>query len=419
VSRAADREATLPPQSTEAGIGDGTRSAIPCLTILYHPDLRRVGERVVLDALMRNQVVELSRVTPAFAHPGSDRQVPIADPYVSANKPLRLWFRAPGHLELAPVQGARVVVAGQPLDTRRILTTSELEPGLVFTLARRVVLLLHLIDASQPPGEALGLVGKSDAIEALRCAILQVADLDVPVLIRGESGAGKEHVARAIHQHSRRAGSQYIAVNMAAIHAETAVSELFGHAKGSFTGALHRHDGLFQKADQGTLFLDEIGDTPGAVQPMLLRVLDSGEIQPLGGASRRVDTRIIAATDADLEAAREQGTFRSALLNRLAAYVLWVPPLRARRDDIPRLILHFLRSELTRTGELHRLDPPSPHQPLWFPPPLMVRLVEHHWKGGNVRHLANIVRQLVVSSRGAEVLAPDQHLADLLAPEPG
>jgi two-component system nitrogen regulation response regulator GlnG len=404
------------------GFGSAARSATPCLTVLYHPDLRRVGERVILDDLMQNKVVELSRVAPAFAHPGSERpnrRMPIADPYVSAHKPVRMWFRAPGRLEMAPSPGARATLAGKPFDSRRILSTAALQRGLVLTLARRVVLLLHAVDATLSPGEPLDLVGHSDAIETLRRAILRVADLDLPVLIRGESGAGKEHVAHAIHLHSGRAGNRYITVNMAAIHTETAVSELFGHVKGSFTGAQGSHDGLFQQADGGTLFLDEIGDTPGAIQPMLLRVLDSGEILPLGGDSQRVDARIIAATDADLEAAREQGRFRSALLHRLAAYVLWVPPLRARRDDIPRLTLHFLRKELARTGELHRLDPPSTRQPLWFPPALMVRLVEHHWTGGNVRHLANVVRQLVVSNRGADTLALDQRMADALAREPG
>ncbi len=396
---------------------------VPCLTLLYHPDLARVGQRAVLDELMRNQTVQISRLEPLFAHPssaGTDTAArgPIADPYVSASKPVRLTARWPQGIELAADKGSRLLVRGEALVGAHTIPLSDLQRGIVLVLARRVIVLLHQIDILQERADSMDLVGASDAIEGVRRSIARVADLDIPVLIRGESGVGKEHVARAIHEKSARADKPYMAVNMAAINKETAVAELFGHAKGAFTGATSRRAGLFEQCDGGALFLDEIADTPDAVQPMLLRVLQSGEIQPLGAPSLRVDVRIIAATDADLEAARERGAFRSALLHRLAGYAIQVPPLRERRDDIARLLCHFLRGELDRVGELERLAPPEGADRPWFPAKLMAQMVEYHWRDGNVRQLANAVRQLVVSNRGAEALRVDRAISELLTDAP-
>ncbi|WP_437482755.1 sigma 54-interacting transcriptional regulator [Sorangium sp. So ce1014] len=232
--------------------------------------------------------------------------------------------------------------------------------------------------------------------------------------LRGETGTGKERVAQAIHQASPRAGGPWLAVNMAALASTTAASELFGHAKGSFTGAHQRHAGLFERAQGGTLFLDEIGDMSMDVQAMLLRALETGAILPLGDTEQRaLDVRVIAATDVDLEQAVAQGRFRAPLLHRLQGYTITLPPLRRSREDIPRLLLHFLREELARVGELSRLEPTADGALPWFPRSLMVRLLQHGWPG-NVRQLRNVARQLVISSRGSDVIVVDESLERML-----
>ncbi|WP_437937203.1 sigma 54-interacting transcriptional regulator [Sorangium sp. So ce341] len=275
------------------------------------------------------------------------------------------------------------------------------------------MILVHVVTTA-PPAPRHGLVGESDALEEVLRSVARVADLQVPVLLRGETGVGKERVAQAIHQASPRAGRPWLAVNMAALAPTTAASELFGHAKGSFTGAHHRHVGLFERAHGGTLFLDEIGDMPMDVQAMLLRALETGTIRPLGeGEERAVDVRIIAATDADLEQAVEQGRFRAPLLHRLQGYTITIPSLRQSREDIPRLLLHFLREELARVGELSRLEPPVDGAVPWFPRSLMLRLIQHGWPG-NVRQLRNVARQLVISSRGSDAIVIDESLERML-----
>ncbi|NJL29729.1 MAG: sigma-54-dependent Fis family transcriptional regulator, partial [Thermoanaerobaculia bacterium] len=250
--------------------------------------------------------------------------------------------------------------------------------------------------------ERLGLVGDSESIARVRQDILRVADLGVSVLLRGETGTGKELVARAIHDASRRRRATYLSVNVGAIPATLATSELFGSAKGSFTGAVKNQEGYFLRAQGGTLFLDEIGEAPAEVQIMLLRVLETGEIQRVGAQEpQKVDVRLIAATDADLEAAIEQGTFKGPLLHRLASYEILLPPLRDRRDDFGRLLFHFLRLELEEIGEVDRLEPSTPRDQPWMPASIVARLARFDWPG-NVRQLRNTVRQLVIGSRGSD-----------------
>jgi two-component system nitrogen regulation response regulator GlnG len=218
------------------------------------------------------------------------------------------------------------------------------------------------------------------------------------VLLRGESGSGKELVARAIHDASERRSGPYVSVNVAAIPATTAAAELFGHRKGAFTGASEAHAGWFGGAHEGTLFLDEIGETPDAVQPMLLRVLETGEVQPVGGqGAKRVDVRVVTATDADLAAAANAGRFRFPLVQRLGGQVIFVPPLRERLADFGILLAHFLERELTALG-MSRPKPGEAQQP-WLPTEIVVRALAYEWPG-NVRELANFARELVLSSRG-------------------
>ena len=384
------------------------------LTLLHHPDPARVGEVARLVELLSGKPSSLSRSAPLFAAPGTiGGGAPLADPGVS-RKPVVVRPVAGGGISIEPGE-VELQIDGVPGREPRTLSDAQVEAGVVLELAGRVVVLLHGLGPPAPPTEALGLVGASEGLERTREDILRVADLDVPVLLRGETGTGKELAARALHARGKRRNGPFVSVNMAAVPPETAVSELFGHLAGAFTGATRTRDGHFVEASGGTLFLDEIADLPSEVQSMLLRALDSGEIQQLGASRpRRVDVRLIAATDADLEDRMASGGFREQLFHRLAGYQLFLPPLRERRDDLGRLLQHFLREELQNTGELRRLEPSTRGRPLWLPAELVSRLARHSWPG-NVRQLRNVVRQIVISSRGLEQVRVDSTVAGMLA----
>ncbi|PYQ61688.1 MAG: sigma-54-dependent Fis family transcriptional regulator [Acidobacteria bacterium] len=224
------------------------------------------------------------------------------------------------------------------------------------------------------------------------------------MLLRGETGTGKELVARAVHEASPRRDEPCLSVNMGAIPPSLATSELFGAVKGSYTNSVRDHLGYFQRAHGGTLFLDEIGEASPEVQVMLLRVIETGEVQRVGAPGlQKVDVRLIAATDADLEDAIEEGRFRAPLLHRLSGYELMIPPLRERRDDFGRLFCHFLAEELRTIGEEHRLIPPEDTSPLWLPTSVVARLARYSWPG-NIRQLHNTVRQMVIASRASETV---------------
>jgi DNA-binding NtrC family response regulator len=390
---------------------------VPGLTVLYHTDLRRVGERAALSGLTAGRDAALSRVGPAFAAPGQAVARPLGDVYLSRT-PLRLApGERPGSLRLLR-DGSRTPLAadGVPVEAERAISPEELERGVVLLLAERIVLLLSLIDPVGPGTlPRFGLVGESPALVRLRQEIRRVADLDVPVLLRGETGTGKELVASALHEAGSRRTRPYLAVNMAAIPPALAAAELFGAARGAFTGADRPRAGYFTRAQGGTLFLDEIGETPPEVQPLLLRALESREIQPVGGERPlTVDVRLVAATDADLEAAVADGRFRAPLLHRLSGYEILVPPLRARREDFGRLFVHFLTRELEATGEAGRLDLAAQDRP-WIPAALVARLAAFDWPG-NVRQLRNAVRQLVIAGRGAAEVELGPQLERLLGP---
>jgi two-component system nitrogen regulation response regulator GlnG len=408
----ADRETLQPAPAPRSA-----RAAPPGLTILFHPDVRRIGEQARLDDLLLGRPVSLSRHEPKFTVcPSGEPTEGLAHPSVS-RRPIQLLAAPDGGIAL-DVNTMVVAVNGVAVAGARVITRAELEQGAVIEVADHIVLLLHQLGPERE-GRAgdLGLVGEHGSIQELRDGVLRAADLDIPVLIRGETGTGKELVARAIHDASARARGPFVAVNVAAIPPSTAASELFGHARGAFTGAETAHRGYFEEAVGGTLFLDEIGATPPAVQPLLLRALESLEIQPLGSASsRRVDVRLIAATDEDLEAAISEGSFRAAMLHRLEGYQLLVPPLRERREDIGRLLVHFLRRELAGTGEMHRLLPVDGVEPSWLPASLVARLARLSWPG-NVRQLRNVVRQLCISSRGLRRVRVDTWLERLLGSE--
>ncbi|HEX5061853.1 MAG TPA: sigma 54-interacting transcriptional regulator [Kofleriaceae bacterium] len=406
-----DDASTLMPAAPRSAARAGD---VITLTIAYHPDVSRVGER----ARLEGNDLDISRSTPMFSAPGSREQRGLGDRGLSRNPIVKLVRSGEGvALELASTTPAQLdgrPLAGAGARAWQKLDQAALERGAVLEIADRVVLVVHLAAPDGERAPRCGLVGDSDSLERVRADISRVADLPVPVLVRGETGVGKELVAHALHASSPRASRQFLAINIAALPPTTAASELFGHARGAFTGATHDHDGMFARADGGTLFLDEVGETPFEIQPSLLRVLETSEVTPLGSArSRKVDVRLIAATDADLELQISESGFREALFHRLAGYQLLVPPLRDRRDDIGRLLVHFLRDELVSTGDADRLAR-QVDADLWLPSSLVARLVRHMWPG-NVRQLRNAARQLAIANRGASEVRADSALERLLA----
>ena len=235
------------------------------------------------------------------------------------------------------------------------------------------------------------LLGTSAPMRQLRALIERIADASSPVLITGETGTGKELVALAIHADSPRRDKPFIAVNCAALPEQLLESELFGHARGAFTGALQSRRGLFVEADGGTLFLDEIGDLPLALQGKLLRVLQSGEVRPVGSeTSRHVDVRCVAATHKDLSELVEKNLFRQDLFFRLDVLRAPIPALRQRTEDIPALVDHFLRKSLGGTSRSALVG---------FEAEALDFLGTCSWPG-NVRQLENLVERLVVTASG-------------------
>ncbi len=304
-----------------------------------------------------------------------------------------------------------IVDAPRILDAVRLLREGAddyvVRPADAFELRARLVRLLerHDLDSrlallqhevSRNYG-VKSLVSHSPAMRAVIDRILRVAPLRATVLVFGESGAGKELVARAIHFNSPRRDFPFLGINCAAIPANLIESELFGHEKGSFTGAHARARGKFEIAHRGTIFLDEIGETDLATQVKLLRVLEEREFMRVGGDQNvRVDVRVIAATNSDLEAMVEGGTFRRDLYYRLKVVTIHVPPLRERRGDIPALVESFLE-ELARDNAVPRKA---------ISATALEALQAYHWPG-NVRELKNILESVLVSSSGDRIEPED------------
>jgi two-component system, NtrC family, nitrogen regulation response regulator GlnG len=388
---------------------------VPALTIISHPLAHRAGERLLLDAVATGGEVGVSRNAPDFTRPGCVLGAPLGDPFVS-RRPLRFIAGPEGRLRLIIDPGGTPVIAGSRIEGSAELTAEELAAGIPLELAERVVVLVHLFDRKLCDAtDSLGMVGDSAGIRRVRAAIERIVDLPVPLLIRGETGTGKELVARAVHDRSPRRAAPFVSVNLGAMPRELAAAELFGSIKGAYTGATRDREGLFRAAHGGTLFLDEVGEASPEVQVMLLRVLETGELYPVGAEKPvAVQVRLIAATDANLEQQISDGRFKAPLLHRLAGYEVRLPPLRERREDIGLLFYHFARAELEAIGEAHRLAPEDPYARPWLPAPIAARLVRHAWPG-NIRQLRNVTRQLVISNRGQPQLRLDPHLADDLA----
>jgi two-component system nitrogen regulation response regulator GlnG len=366
--------------------------------------------------LAEGESVSLSRLSPKFTlctqSPGS-----LSDPYLTRN-PYLQFFRTAAGLDLATADSStKVQLDGKPLGARTSLSGADLSRSPILTLARRIVLCLHkaIPSSRSPEHDDLGLLGYSDGMKTVRQSILSAADVDLPVLIRGETGTGKELTAAAIAKASRRAGKPFVAINMGALPPTTAVAELFGHARGAFTGATESRDGYFVEADGGILFLDEIGLAIPDVQTALLRVLETGEVRAVGARSpRRVNVRVLAATDARLEERLAASDFSQPLFHRLSAFPIALPSLRERRQDIGLLFLHFLRQILKETGDLARLEVSPEVKHPWLSGDAMTSVALASWPG-NVRQLRNFATQLALANRGAVEARLDSTLLASLA----
>jgi formate hydrogenlyase transcriptional activator len=251
------------------------------------------------------------------------------------------------------------------------------------------------VDQDRSPRRFEQIIGNSPALESMLEQVERVAPTDSTVLIHGETGTGKELIARAIHNLSTRCGCPFIKLNCAAIPFDLLESELFGHERGAFTGAIAQKIGRFELADKGTLFLDEVGDIPPALQPKLLRVLQEQEFERLGSTrTHQVDVRLVAATNRNLVDMVKRNEFRSDLYYRLNVFPVALPPLRERRDDIPALVEHFVEIYARRMGkEIEHI-----------PSETMSALVSYQWPG-NIRELQNFIERSVILTSG-NVLHP-------------
>ena len=280
----------------------------------------------------------------------------------------------------------------KPLSTDKLLLTVE-----------NALKLSRLEDENRELRHRLGkheLVGSGPAMKKMMAQIERVAASETRVCILGETGTGKELVARAIHEKSPRRENAFITLNCAAVPAELIESELFGHEKGSFTGAAGRHLGKFEQAEGGTLFLDEIGDMPLSMQAKLLRVLEEGEVERVGGEkSIKVNVRVIVATHRNLEELAKKNEFRPDLFHRIYVFPLFLPPLRERPDDFPDLVAHFARQVAAQNGWKEKL----------FSAEAIAALHKYSWPG-NVRELRNIVERLVLLATEDSISAEDVRL---------
>jgi DNA-binding NtrC family response regulator len=291
------------------------------------------------------------------------------------------------HIEMA-VRATRLGAVDfleKPLSTDKLLLTVE-----------NVLNLRRLQEENQRLRVRLGrheIVWTGDAMRRLMAQVERVAASETRVSILGETGTGKELVARTLHERSPRQAGPFITLNCAAVPAELIESELFGHEKGSFTGAASRHLGRFEQAQHGTLFLDEIGDMPLSMQAKLLRVLEEGEIERVGGEQRiAVDVRVVVATHRNLEDLVKQGKFRQDLYHRVYVFPITIPPLRERQEDIPILVDHFARQVASQNG----------WKPMAFASEAIEELKRYSWPG-NVRELRNVVERLLLLAARDEV----------------
>src|SRR6185312_6957008 len=376
---------------------EGERRRHPALRIAWHRDVQRIGHVAVLST---SEPSDISRMSGPFD--------PVKD-VVLSRAPFFTVVDRGGKVEIRPRETRMSIeINGRPFVEPLTFSDKEVSAGVIILLAQEIVVCLHRLEFPVQRGPTLGFVGDSDAMERVRRQILSVADLDTTVLVRGATGTGKELVALAIRFGSKRATKPFVSVSLADIPGETAASALFGHERGSFTGAAQAHSGLFVQADGGTLFLDEVALAAPEVQNLLLRVLETGEVRALGSSrGRKVDVRVVAATDEKLEMAVEEGRFSEPLLHRVSGYEVRLSPLRERREDIGPLLLHFLQRELASIGESDRLEPRDLSERPWLEASDVAKIALGEVRG-NVRAIRNLAKQLVITSRGARHVRADE-----------
>jgi len=366
------------------------------------------GIRWVLDKVLREEgldVLQAGSITEAKEElANNDIGIVFLDVYLPDGNGMD--FLATGTMQMPVVLLTAETTFGHAAEAYRIGAMEYLPKPFDLDEVRQLVQRVRPVQKAPAPKPSVKekedlIIGRSQAMQDLFRTLGRVATSDLTVLITGESGTGKEMVAHTLHERSQRADKAFVAINTAAIPAELLESELFGHEKGSFTGADKTRAGRFEQADGGTLFLDEIGDMPAALQAKLLRVLEEGRVQRVGGSqSKIVDVRLLAATHQHLPDKITKGEFREDLYYRLNVIPVHIPPLRERRDDIPALALHLLNEAVEELG----MDAPI------LLDDAVDLLCQHDWPG-NVRELKNVMRRLAVLTPGASITLSDVALA--------
>lgn len=352
---------------------------VPCLGVVWHPDFSRIGDIAFLNT-GENAVSELSRALPLFKNINNGTECPLADQRISRKAVMVKYLGRSGFLITPPQSKMLVMVNGRLISEPTTVMLSDLGSDVILTLANSVILSIFMGSAtpSNAPLKA-GLLGVSAQIQQTWQVIERAGPTDLPVLIKGETGTGKELAAQALHLASGRASEAMVSLNMATLSSELGAADLFGASRGAFTGATRDRMGLFEQATCSSIFLDEIGDAPASIQAMLLRILETGEYRRVGETKlRKTSARVIAATDRALVAK----DFSQPLLRRLENIVLTMAPLRERRVDIGLMIIHFLSQQ----GNLAR----TPYMAPWIG-----SLALYSWPG-NVRELRNVVQQMAI-----------------------
>jgi DNA-binding NtrC family response regulator len=359
------------------------------LTIVWHPDLDRVGEQCI--GTSSDGVLELSRFLPLFKRPQSDG-ISLGHGGIS-RAALKIVRNESDAIEIQPPASRMVVeINGIEIYEPIRLAREQVDAGVVLGLGRAVYICLHWMFCLPKNNTIPGFLGVGNAAIKTRELIRQAANGESPVLLLGETGTGKEVAASAIHALGKRANEKLVCVNMAALNESLAAADLFGAQKGAYTGSHTARNGLFAEADRSTLFLDEIGNAPTSVQPMLLRVLENGEYRPLGAQrDQRSTARLIAATDQDLY----NESFNQALLRRLEGFIIHIPPLRARREDIGVLIVNLIRT-----------NPDKSLAEVILPPPLISQFLNYDWPG-NIRQLSHVLKRALLALQLGDLPAFD------------
>jgi len=365
------------------------------------------GIRWILDRVLQEEgleVLQAGSIEEAEAALAAEDDIGIAflDVYLPDGNGMD--FLATGALTMPVIMLTAETTFGHAAEAYRIGAMEYLPKPFDLDEVRQLVQRVRPVKEKSRPAPAVKedlIIGRSQAMQNLFRTLGRVAASDLTVLITGESGTGKEMVAKTLHERSQRADKPFVAINTAAIPADLLESELFGHEKGSFTGADKAREGRFEQADGGTLFLDEIGDMPAALQAKLLRVLEEGRVQRVGGSqSKTVNVRLLAATHQHLLQKIAKGEFREDLYYRLNVIPVHIPPLRDRRDDISELANYLLDQAVAELG---------------MKAPILLDdaaelLCRHDWPG-NVRELKNVMRRLAVLTPGASITLSDVALA--------